>query len=138
MKKIFALFLIFIILTLISCDAKQMREYYSDKDNYVVATGTVTHIKYNDDKTALYLGLSRVEGPAYNNTYKFVGENLTIVRDNGIDSKLKPGDCIEFVTAPESFGDGYVPYLVGITVNGEKLLDFEEGFVNLNKWLEDK
>ena len=145
MKKFFIIISILIIsilvlslslITFSSCEAKEMREYYSDKDNYVIATGTVTHIKYYNGE--LYIGLSRVEGPAYNNTYKFVGENLTIVRDNGIGNKLKLGDRIEFVTAPVSFGDGYTPYLVGITINGEKLLEFEEGFVNLNKWLEEE
>ena len=146
MKKFFLIISILIISTLVfflsfitfsSCEAKEMREYYSDKDNYVVATGTVTHIKYSNDG-ALYIGLSRVEGHAYNNTYKFVGKNMTIVRNNGIGNKLKIGDRIEFVTAPDSFWDGYTPYLVGITINGETLLEFEEGFVNLNKWLEEE
>ncbi|MBO5401609.1 MAG: hypothetical protein J6A85_00380 [Clostridia bacterium] len=138
MKKIFALVFIITILMLVSCDSKEMRNYYSDKDNYVVATGEVTHIKYNDDRTALYIGLSRVEGPAYNDTYKFVGKNLTIVRENGIDGKLKIGDRIEFVTAPDTFGNGYVLPIVEITVNGEKLLSFDEGFINLNDWLAEK
>lgn len=138
MKKIFALVFIITILMLVSCDSKEMRNYYSDKDNYVVATGEVTHIKYNDDRTALYIGLSRVEGPAYNDTYKFVGKNLTIVRENGIDGKLKIGDRIEFVTAPDTFGNGYVLPIVEITVNGEKLLSFDEGFINLNEWLAEK
>jgi hypothetical protein len=136
MKKIFALFLILIILTLVSCDAKQMREYYSDKDNYVVATGTVKHIKYHNG--ALYLGFSNLEPHMSDNSFKIVGENLVTVQNNGIDNKLKMGDHIEFVTAPEYFGDGYVMPIVEITVNGEKLLDFEEGFVNLNKWLEEE
>lgn len=138
MKKIFALVFIITILMLVSCDSKEMRNYYSDKDNYVVATGTVTHIKYNDDRTALYIGLSRVEDPAYKDTYKFVGKNLTIVRENGIDGKLKIGDRIEFVTAPDTFGNGYVLPIVEITVNGEKLLSFDEGFVNLNDWLAEE
>ena len=46
MKKIFSLVFIITVLMLVSCDSKEMRNYYSDKDNYVVATGEVTHIKY--------------------------------------------------------------------------------------------
>jgi hypothetical protein len=113
-----------------------MREYYSDKDNYVVATGVVKHIKYYNG--ALYLGFSNLEPHMSDNSFKSVGENLVTVQTNGIDNKLKMGDHIEFVTAPEYFGDGYVMPIVEITVNGEKLLDFEEGFVNLHKWLEEE
>lgn len=145
MKKFFLIISILIISTLVfflsfitfsSCEAKEMREYYSDKDNYVVATGVVKHIKYYNG--ALYLGFSNLEPHMSDNSFKIVGENLVIVRNNGIDNKLKMGDRIEFVTAPEYFGDGYVMPIVEITVNGEKLLDFEEGFVNLNKWLEEE
>ena len=136
MKKIFALVFIITILMLVSCDSKEMRNYYSDKDNYVVATGEVTHIKYYNG--ALYLGFSNLEPYMSDNSFKIVGENLVTVRNNGIDNKLKMGDHIEFVTAPKYFGDGYVMPIVEITVNGEKLLEFEEGFVNLNKWLEEE
>lgn len=118
-----------------SCYAEKQQEYYSDKNNYVVATGTVTHIKYYND--ALYLGFSQMEPHMSDNSFKIVGENLVIVRNNGLDNKLKTGDRIEFITAPKYFGDGYVMPIVEITVNGEKLLDFDEGFVNLNKWLEE-
>lgn len=136
MKKIFALVFIITILMLVSCDSKEMRNYYSDKDNYVVATGVVKHIKYYNG--ALYLGFSNLEPYMSDNSFKIVGENLVTVRNNGIDNKLKMGDHIEFVTAPKYFGDGYVMPIVEITVNGEKLLEFEEGFVNLNKWLEEE
>ena len=136
MKKIFALVFIITILMLVSCDSKEMRNYYSDKDNYVVATGVVKHIKYYNG--ALYLGFSNLEPYMSDNSFKIVGENLVTVRNNGIDNKLKMGDHIEFVTAPKYFGDGYVTPIVEITVNGEKLLEFEEGFVNLNKWLEEE
>ncbi len=139
MKKIFlnisAFVFILNLLMLSSCYAEKQQEYYSDKNNYVVATGTVTHIKYYND--ALYLGFSQMEPHMSDNSFKIVGENLVIVRNNGLDNKLKTGDRIEFITAPKYFGDGYVMPIVEITVNGEKLLDFDEGFVNLNKWLEE-
>lgn len=146
MKKTFVIISVIIISVLViilgcitfsACDAKRMRDYYSDKDNYGVATGIVTHIKYNDDKTVLYLGFSRIKPPTSDETFKIVGENLTIAKKNGIDSKLKIGDRIEFITAPLCFGDGYVSPIVAITIDGETLLEFEEGFVNLNKWLEE-
>src|SRR5699024_10183644 len=41
-----------------SCTARKMKDYYSQKSNYVNATGIVTHISYNEDRSALYLGFS--------------------------------------------------------------------------------
>lgn len=65
-----------------------------------------------------------------------MGKNLLIVRENKIDEKIEIGDRIEFITAPKYFGDGYVMPIAEITVNGEKLLAFEEGFPNFLDWLE--
>lgn len=140
MKKTLLIFSVFVLtLGLVmfsSCDTIKMREYYSDKDNYVVATGDVTHIKYSNG--ALYLGFSNLNPHMSDNSFKIVGENFVTVRNNGIDDKLRMGDRIEFITAPRYFGDGYVMPIVEITINGETLLEFDEGFVNLNKWLEEK
>lgn len=44
-----------------SCTADKMQDYYSQKNNYITAMGTVTHISYNDDKSVLYLGFSDPE-----------------------------------------------------------------------------
>ena len=71
------------------------------------------------------------------NSFKIVGENLLIVRQNGIDEKLEIGDQVTFVTAPRYFGDGYVMPIVEITVNEEELLSFEDGFANFLKWLDE-
>ena len=120
-----------------SCFGYTLKEkmYYSQKDNYVNAIGTIDHIAYTDDLTELYLGFTdltpRFDGP----TFKIVGDNLSIVEDRGITQKIKVGDRVEFITAPEYFGDGYVMPIVAISINGEELLTFDEGFPNLLKWL---
>ena len=54
-----------------------------------------------------------------------------MVLRNGILDKLETGDEITFVAAPEYFGDGYVVPIVAITVDGEELLSFDEGYENL-------
>ena len=64
-----------------------------------------------------------------------VGENLEIVKANRIDDKLKIGEQITFITAPKYFGDGYVMPIVAISISGENMLDFEEGYKNLLDWL---
>lgn len=40
------------------------------------------------------------------------------------------------MTAPRYFGDGYVMPIVAISVDGEQLLDYEEGYANFMEWLE--
>ncbi len=124
---------LFIHLT--SCIAPGKLAYYSDTKNYVSAVGTITHIAYNKDSTELYLGFSELN-PTFDDTcFKIVGNNLSIVQSRGIDDKIKIGDRIEFVTAPKYFGDGYVMPIVALTVKGESLLEFEDGYTNLLNWL---
>lgn len=114
----------------------KMEKYYSDKSNYINATGIVTHISYNEDQSLLCFGFSDLDPQFDDNSFKIVGDNLLIVRQNGIDEKIKIGDQVSFITAPKYFGDGYIMPIVEISVNGEELLDFEEGFANLLKWLD--
>ena len=67
--------------------------------------------------------------------FKIVGRSLEIVKANKIDDKLKIGKTITIITAPKYFGDGYVMPIVAISINGEDLLDFEEGYNSLLDWL---
>lgn len=120
-----------------SCTARKMKDYYSQKSNYVNATGIVTHISYNEDRSALYFGFSDLNPQFDDNSFKIVGDNLLIVQQNGIDRIIEVGDQVDFITADRYFGDGYVMPIVEISVNEEKLLDFEDGFANFLKWLDD-
>lgn len=136
-KSVFAIILLWIMLSFSACDSIKLQEYYSQKENYVNATGTVSYFSYNDDCTSLYLDFSELT-PAFDDTcFKIVGNNLLIVKSNGIDEKIQLGDQVDFVTAPKYFGDGYVMPIVAITVDGENLLGFDEGLVNLLIWLEN-
>lgn len=135
-RAVLALSLLCLIAVTTSCTATKMRDYYSQKNNYINATGIISHISYNKDKTALYLGFSDLTPYFDDNSFKIVGDNLLIVQKKGIDEKIKIGDPVDFITAPRYFGDGYVMPIVEISVNSEELLDFEEGFINLLKWLD--
>jgi hypothetical protein len=130
-----AISLLCLIIFSTSCTTTKMRDYYSQKNNYINAIGIVSHISYNEDKTALYLGFSDLTPQFDDNSFKIVGDNLPIVQKKGIDEKIKIGDQVDFITAPRYFGDGYVMPIVEISVNEEELLGFEEGFTNLLKWL---
>ncbi len=137
-------FLIFISITvamcvmiasLCCCGLHRERKYYSQKENYISVTGTISSIKYNDDATALYLDFSELTPTLDDTCFKIIGDNLQIVQSNKIDTKLEIGTQISFITAPRYFGDGYVMPIVAISVDGESLLDFEEGYENLIDWL---
>lgn len=124
-----------IFASICSCDSKERKKYYSQKENYISVTGILSSIKYNEDSTALYLDFSNLSPILDDTCLKIVGGNLQTVQNNGIDSKLKIGEKIDFITAPRYFGDGYVMPIVAISINGENLLDFEEGYANLLDWL---
>ena len=126
---------LFVLLT--ACTTEKTKDYYSQKSNYVNAAGTVTHISYNEDRSALYLGFSDLNPQFDDNSFKIVGDSLPIVQHNGIDEKIKIGDRVRFITAAKYFGDGYVMPIVEISVNEEELLSFDEGFANLLKWLDE-
>lgn len=151
--------IIFMVLTsFCSCSKYREIEYFSQKENYINAEGTVTHFKYSDRYNAWYLGFSDVvlngavvpdeqtldeESVADvtwffdNSTFKIIGEDFEIVQANKIGKKIKLGDRVEFASAPGWFGDGYVLPIVAISINGESLLDFEEGYENFLDWLSD-
>ena len=115
----------------------QKVSYYSDKENYVNAVGTVTHIAYNEDTNVLYLEFSDLEPRFADNYFKIVGINVDLVYIRGIDEKIEIGDTINFIAAPRYFGDGYIMPIVGLTVDGEELLGFDEGYENLLDWLKE-
>ena len=94
-----------ICVLLCSCNSSGTIEYYSQKENYISVTGTVSSIKYNEEATALYIDFSELSSVLDDTCFKIVGENLEIVKANRIDDKLKIGEQITFVTAPKYFGD---------------------------------
>lgn len=136
-KAVLLLYLLCLLVFSTSCTAGKMKDYYAQKSNYVNATGIVTHISYNEDRSALYLGFSDLNPQFDDNSFKIVGDNLPIVQQNGIDEKIEIGDQVDFITAARYFGDGYVMPIVEISVNEEELLSFEDGVPNLLKWIDD-
>ncbi len=135
MKKVLLPLILCCTLLLCSCASDKEVQYYSERSNYVSVSGTVTHIKYTEKKDELYLGFDELSYEFSDVTFRISGENLTLVQQNGIDEKLQLGEQVEFISAPRYFGDGYVMPIVGITVNGEILLEFEQGYSNWIDWI---
>ena len=133
-KVVLVSFLILFAVLLSACQAIQMREYYSEKGNYITATGTVSHISIDEEKRILYIDFSELS-PSFDDTcFKIVGSNFVILRQKGIVDSLRKGDTIEFVSAPRYFGDGYIMPIVSISIAGECVLEFEEGLTNFLEW----
>lgn len=132
-----AIFLLSCLLSSCYLAAKE-KEYYAHKENYVTAVGTITFINYNEEKTALYLGFSDLTPRFSDDSFKIVGDNFLTVQGNGIDKKVQIGKQVEFVSATRYFGDGYVMPIVAISVDGEVLLSFDEGYDNFQKWLKEQ
>ena len=118
-----------------SCYIHRMQNYYSEKENYITVTGTVSHMEYNNDKTKLYFSFTDLDYKFPENDFKLFGENLSVALKNGIDEKVTIGTQVTFTTAPRYFYDYYNMPIVAFSVNEESLLDFEEGYSNLQEWL---
>ncbi len=125
-----ALLTVLPIIFLCSCKDRAMDEYYANRDNYISASGTVDFLNYDENFTTLYIGFSDLS-PAFDDTcFKITGDNLKIVRENGIDEKLTIGTNVTFVSAPKYYGDGYVFPIVALRLGGDELLNADVGFEN--------
>jgi hypothetical protein len=102
-----------------------------DVNNYITEEAVVDTITY--DKKLEYIGirLSEISDAYQGERFIIEGENLDIVLANGILEKIEPNSVIEFTSAPAFFGNGYLMPIVQLSVNGETLLSFEEGYANL-------
>ena len=128
--------MVVLLLALVGCGgvAKSVeKEYYMDVNNYITEEAVVDTITY--DKKIEYIGirLSEISDVYQGERFIIEGENLDIVLANGILEKIEPNSVIEFTSAPAFFGNGYLMPIVQLSVNGETLLSFEEGYANLLK-----
>ena len=132
------IFLILCTMVLFAGCARIDTRYYADQSNYVSVTGTVSHIAYDEEETALYIGIEECPEGFSDTTFKLTGDGLTIARERGIDELLQVGGEITFTAAPRYFGDGYVIPATSIEVGGATLLGFDEGHAALMDWVEEQ
>ena len=119
----------------------QEYSYYKDEGNFKSYTGVVDEVIEQQEykhNPGIYLILTDLSEKFDDCQFIIQGDNCKIVIKNGFSEKVKVGDTIEFVTSRMYFGDGYEYPIVGLSVNGETLLDFDEGYENLMKWYKEK
>ncbi len=125
--------ILFIYVMMVGCNLKnEYISYYSVKENYVEVEGSVYFLEYSEN--GIYIGFQDMTYEFDDDCFKLVGKNMTAVVQAGVEKKLKLGDKVKFSTAPKYFGDGYVMPIVSLEIEGEELLSFEDGYVNLLEW----
>ena len=55
-----SLWWIVILLCITGCNSEQMIDYYCEKDNYISATGVVTHITYSNSMDQIYIAFEEM------------------------------------------------------------------------------
>ena len=74
-KLLIVIFLLSMLAAISACNSKK-QNYYSQRENYVSAMGTISYIAYNKENTALYLDFSELT-PTFSDTcFKIVGDNI--------------------------------------------------------------
>lgn len=136
-KLVLIILLTCVMVTVSGCQTGKVKEYYSQKTNYITAAGTVSHISCDAENRSLYIGFSSLTPSFDDSSFKIVGKNFDVVYGKGITDFLEMGSQAEFITAPMYFGDGYVMPIVSISIEGETFLGFEEGFQNFVEWLNE-
>lgn len=76
---------------LCSCSVSKrvLVRYYSEKSNYVTASGAVDHIQDDPELDGLYLGFSELSPTMDDISFKLVGANREIVLQRGILQKIQ-------------------------------------------------
>lgn len=134
MKKNRRVLIVFVIgvVTLVLSGCYQIREkkYYSEKSNFITEEALVENIILDEENQSIYFWLSHINEAYQDNTFKVEGKNADILLNNNIFEKIEIGDKFTYTSASRYFGDGYCMPIVAISVDGEEVLSFEEGYEN--------
>lgn len=131
-KRMVFLFILVAFL-LAGCSKVREKEYYADLDNFITGEAIVDNIIYDNEEEHIVLWLSEIDEVYQCNDFIIEGDNTEVVLDNGILEKIKPGDAIQYTSAPRFFGNGDFMPIIEISAFGEELLNIEVGHENLMK-----
>ncbi len=130
----------YVLLILVVCITMLFRScegntpnYYVQRENYISVKGVVYYVTYSDDNTKVYFGISNSTHPLSSSYYVILSSNLQVARNNGFDEKVKVGSEV-VLTVPANYYEGHTLPVAALVVNGETLLDFEEGFQNMQQF----
>ena len=132
-KKHICVFICFVvILSLSGCSRLREKKYYADTSNYITGEAIVNNIiLYEDGGEQIIFWLGEIDDSYQCSDFIVEGENVSLLFERGIMDKVKIGDRITFTSAPRYFGNGDFMPIVALSINGEELLSFEEGYSGL-------
>lgn len=131
MKKLALIVLLLFIAILSSCKVsshtiKKMIEKYSDDQNYVALSGEVMEF---DENNVI------IKCKELNNYISYEDELCDYYIFSDQIMELSRGDQIDFVTVPFHFFNGHRLPIVGLKMDGDTLLNINDGKANLMKWV---
>lgn len=143
-KVLLATSIAFILFITAACSifpgySRREKAYYRNPDHYISAQATVKSMLKRTDYPYIDLTLIDLSPDCFSgNTFRIHAKSVEILENNGFFEKVSPGDRIEIITAPRYFADGWSMPIVGLSVNGECLLSFEDGFANWIDWMSNR
>lgn len=134
MKKLVVIILVLLIVLLSSCTigqvsphtVKKMLEKYSDDQNYVALSGEVMEF---DENNVI------IKCKELNNYISYEDELCDYYIFSDQIMELSRGDQIDFVTVPFHFFNGHRLPIVELKMNGDTLLNINDGKANLMEWV---
>lgn len=131
MKKLAVIVLLLFIAILSSCKVsphtiKKMIEKYSDDQNYVALSGEVMEF---DENNVI------IKCKELNNYISYEDELCDYYIFSDQIMELSRGDQIDFVTVPFHFFNGHRLPIVELKMDGDTLLNINDGKANLMKWV---
>ena len=125
------LFVLFAVFFLTGCSKMREKEYYADINNFITEEAVVDNIIYNEEKEYIIFWLSEIDEAYQCRDFIIEGNNVMLVIQNGIFDKIETGDVITYTSAPRIFGNGDFMPIIELAIDGEEILNLEDGYKNL-------
>lgn len=145
LKAVLILFVImvvglFLLFAVCNCDVPNytLIDYYKNDANFTNVTATVESISSSDDGERICISFSGLPPRFQDDSFYIPMQSADNDLKATILEKIKVGDQVKFTSDSWYYGDGYSMPIVAIwSAEGEPLLEYEEGYANLMKYLKE-
>ena len=134
------LFSLFLLVAISNCDTPDYTviNHYKNDANFINNIATVTDIQYSNEGGEVFICFTDVRSEYQDDSFVIPVSVANPELKTTILEKIKVGDQVKFTSDPWFYGNGYSMPIVAIwSADGEVLLEKEEGYANLMKWLEE-
>lgn len=131
---------LFLLIAVCNCDVPNYTviNHYRDDANFINNVATVEGIGVNEHNGNIYIHFSNVRREYQTGSFYIPVSVADPQLKATILEKIKVGDQVKFTSDPWFYGNGYQMPIVAIwSADGEPLLEKDEGYDNLMKWLEE-